>query len=63
MSDSGNFEEGIKVLHEARSRALGAIIAKHFSMKGLSFPVFEKLYFNTVVPVTDYASEVWYTKI
>ena len=53
------FVEGIKTLHEAGSRALGAVIAKHYSSKGLSFPVFEKLYVNTVVPVTEYASEVW----
>ena len=59
MSETGDSVKGVKVLHEAGSRALGAIIANHFSPKGLSYPVFEKLYFNTVMPVTDYASEVW----
>ena len=59
VSETVDFVDGVKTLHEAGSRALGAIISKHYSSKGLSFPVFEKLYFNTVVPVTDYASEVW----
>jgi hypothetical protein len=51
--------DGVKLLNEAGRRALGALTAKHYSTKGLSFQVFEKLYFNTVVTVTDYASEIW----
>ena len=54
-----DYAEGVKLLNEAGSRALWALTTKHYNTKGLSFQVFEKLYFNTVVPVTDYASEIW----
>ena len=54
-----DYTDGVKLLNEAGSRTLGALTAKHYNTKGLSFQVFEKLYFNTVVPVTDYASEIW----
>lgn len=54
-----DYTDGVKVLNEAGSRALGALTAKHYNTKGLSFQVFDKLYFNTVVPVPDYASEIW----
>ena len=54
-----DYAEGVKLLNEAGSRALWALTTKHYNTKGFSFQVFEKLYFNTVVPVTDYASEIW----
>ncbi|VDH90629.1 Hypothetical predicted protein [Mytilus galloprovincialis] len=59
ICETVEFTKGVKLLHEAGGRALGAMISKHFSIKGLSFPVYEKLYYNTVVPVADYASEIW----
>ena len=59
ISDTVNFTDGIKTLAEAGSRALGSLISKHFNSGGLSFQVYEKLYYSTVVPVTDYASEIW----
>ncbi|XP_076106386.1 uncharacterized protein LOC143075036 isoform X1 [Mytilus galloprovincialis] len=59
ICETVEFTKGVKLLHEASGRALGAMISKHFSIKGLSFSVYEKLYYNTVVPVADYASEIW----
>jgi hypothetical protein len=54
-----DYTDGVKLLNAAGSRAIWALTAKHYNTKGLSFQVIEKLYFNTVVPVTDYASEIW----
>lgn len=53
-----------ETLKNSRSKkySTGWNYCKDFSMKVLSIPVlvhvFEKLYFITIVPVTDYASEV-----
>ncbi len=33
--------------------------AKHFSIKGLAFKTYSKLYDSTVVPIADYAAGVW----
>ena len=47
------------VLHDAGSRALGALVSKHYTSKGLDFKVYEKIYNSTVVPVMDYSAGVW----
>ena len=54
-----NFSHCASVLHDAASRALGALISKHYTSKGLDFKVYEKIYKSTVIPVMDYSAGVW----
>ena len=54
-----NFSHCASVLHDAGSRALGALVSKHYTSKGLDFKVYEKIYNSTVVPVMDYSAGVW----
>ena len=49
----------LKNLHDAGSGSFGALTAKYYASKGLDFKTFEKIYFSTVVPITDYAAGVW----
>jgi hypothetical protein len=46
-------------LADAGGRALGAVISKYKSLKGLGYHTFTKLYSTCVCPVLDYASEIW----
>ena len=59
ITDTLTFTVCSKNLHDAGSRSLGALIAKHYANKGLDFKTFEKIYYSTVVPITDYAAGVW----
>ena len=54
-----NFSHCASVLHDAASRALGALVSKHYTSKGLDFKVYEKIYKSTVIPVMDYSAGVW----
>ena len=54
-----NFSHCAFVLHDAGRRALGALISKHYTSKGLEFTVCEKIFKSTVVPVMDYSAGVW----
>ena len=59
ITDTLTFTVCAKNLHDADSRSLGALTAKYYTNKGLDFKTFEKIYFSTVVPITDYAAGVW----
>ncbi|MES9882132.1 MAG: reverse transcriptase family protein [Sedimenticola sp.] len=59
MNETLNYTDSVRALHDAGSRSLGALTAKYYSNKGLDFKTFEKLYYSTVVPITDYAAGVW----
>ena len=54
-----NFSHCASVLHDAGSRALGALVSKHYTSKGLNYKDFEKIYNSTVVTVMDYSAGVW----
>ena len=54
-----NFSYCASILHDAGSRALGALVSKHYTSKGFDYKVFEKLYKSIVVPVIDYSADVW----
>lgn len=58
-----NFSKCASVLHDAGSRALGALVSEHYTSKGLDYKVFEKIYNSTVLPVMDYSTGVWGYKI
>jgi hypothetical protein len=51
-----------KTLADASSRALGSLISKHYSCKGLYHSTYWKIYEATVVPVFNYGAGVWGTK-
>ena len=59
ITDTFSFTVCAKNLHDAGSRSFGALTAKYYANKGLDFKTFEKIYFSTVVPITDYAAGVW----
>lgn len=46
-------------LAESSSKALGSLIAKLFQNKGLRFTTYEHLFRNTVMPIMEYAAEIW----
>ena len=54
-----NFSNRASVFHDAGSRAVDALVLKHYTSKELDYKVFEKIYNSTVVPVMDYAVGVW----
>jgi hypothetical protein len=54
-----DFSTGAKYLSEAASRATGSMISKFKSLKNVGFTTYMKLYHSSVVPIMDYASEIW----
>ena len=44
---------------EGASRALGKLLSKFYSNKGLGFNTYKKLYESCIVPIMDYAGGVW----
>ena len=48
-----------EVLASAGGRALGAVITKFRNFRNIGFSTFTKMYDTSVVPVMNYASEVW----
>lgn len=49
----------VKTLASSGGRALGAIIAKFRSLKGIGYSSFSKMYVAGVQPILEYASGVW----
>ena len=49
----------INNLVESASRATGAIIAKFKDLQNVHFTIFSKLYETGVIPILEYASEIW----
>ena len=47
------------VLSDASGRALGAVTSRYYSVNGLHYDTYSKLYNNLVVPVMDYSSAIW----
>ena len=54
-----SFENGVETLATASGRALGSLINKHKTLKDMHFNTYTSLYNTGVVPVMDYASEIW----
>ena len=50
-------------LSKAGGRALGAVISKIHSYKDVGFKTYRQLYYSCVVPVLDYCSGVWGSKV
>ena len=44
---------------EKASHALGKLLSKFYSSKGLSYYTYKKLYDSCIVPIMDYAGGVW----
>ena len=59
LNENLKYEESAEILSEAGSRALGTIIGKFKSIKNITYDTFTKLYSTSVLPVIDYASEIW----
>ena len=54
-----NFTFATNVLAESGSRALGSIFSKFKTFTYVTYNCFTKLYNSGVVPILDYASEIW----
>ena len=54
-----NFTVATDVLAESGSRALGSIISEFKTFTNVTYNCFTKLYNSGVVPILDYASEIW----
>ncbi len=59
MNEHVNLEIIANRLIYAASRALGALTAKYYQTKGMTFEVYQIIYKTCVSPIMDYASEVW----
>ena len=59
MSDLvGNPKPGFLTTRLIGGRALGALVSKHCTSKGLAFTVYEKIFKSIVVPVMCYSAGV-----
>ena len=47
------------VLADGASRALGKLLAKFYSNKGLGYKTYTKLYDSCISPIMDYCPGVW----
>ena len=54
-----DFNKTAKVLGDSGGRALGSVINKFISNKGLGYKAYTKLYNMTVCPILDYCSGIW----
>ena len=57
-----NYNVTADVLAGAGGRALGAIISKFKQFRNIGYSTFTKLFFTSVSPIIEYASEVWGNK-
>ncbi len=57
------YEQTADILSKSATRALGSVINKFRSLKNMGFETYTKLFNACVVPVLDYASEVWGYKV
>ena len=57
-----DFAETVKALSKSASRALGVVVNKYFTYDGLDYRTYSKLYESMVVPIMDYACEIWATR-
>ena len=54
-----NYMSGIELLSDSASRALGMLRSRYKSLKYMGFATYNTIYESTVIPVMDYASEIW----
>ena len=54
-----NYDVTAQMLSESAGRALGGIINKFKSLKGMGFRTFEKMYLTGVTSVAEYAADIW----
>lgn len=54
-----NYEENVDILAQSASRALGSIVSKLKRNNFMAYSTYSKLYDSCVVPIADYASEIW----
>ena len=59
LDEHMDFDVYAEILSNAGSRALGTIVSKFKSLKNITYETFTKLYNASVIPVIEYASEVW----
>ncbi len=59
LDSSLDFLSTAKVLADSAGRALGAVMSKFKSNKGLGFNTYTKMFHTGVCPILDYCSGVW----
>ena len=59
LSEYMDFEQHCKLLQEAGTRALGAVIAKFKGCENISYETFKKCTESCIYPVVEYGAEVW----
>ena len=63
LDEHMNYQQGIHVLAESASRALGGIIAKTKQLGNLGYAAYSKLFHTCVCPVMDYMAGIWGSKV
>jgi len=59
LSEHMDFKIMANSLADAGGRALGAVVNRYKTLKGLGYYTYTKLYSTCVCPILDYASEIW----
>ena len=59
MQENLDYSMHITTLSNAAKRALGKVIYKSKTLKGLGYQTYSKLYNSMVAPIMDYGSEIW----
>lgn len=54
-----SFKEGMEILSDAASRSLGMLISRYKILKHMLYNTYHTLYRSSVIPIMDYASEIW----
>ena len=54
-----NFNDNADVLAESSGRALGSVLSKLKRNNCMAYSTYSKLFETCVVPIADYASEIW----
>jgi len=58
-----NMTEMANTLASSASKALGYLNSKYYNAKEMTYEVYSQMYYATVVPIMDYASEIWGHKL
>ncbi len=59
LNEHLKYECTAEILAKSATRALGSVMNKFRSLKNMGFETYKKLYEKCVIPVLEYASEIW----
>ena len=59
IDEHSTFQHATNVLSESAGRALSAVISKYKQFRNVGYRTYNKMYESAVIPVSDYAAEIW----